>query len=197
MARDEPWFEEFYERHRPSVAAYCARRVGAVDASEAVSDVFAVAWRRRDDVPADRELPWLYGVARRVVSHRWRTSQRARRLVERAGSMRPPPQSGPEVIVMASVEHRLVRDAVMQLRPMDREVLTLSAWEGLTHAQIADVIGCSSAAVDKRFTRAKARLARAYESLDGPDPTRPAREPVDEIQIPQRAPGMEVRERES
>lgn len=172
MVRDDAWFEQLYERHHRAVAAYCVRRVGASDAPDAAAEVFAVAWRRIDDIPGDHELPWLYGVARRVVSHQWRGARRTRRLVERAGSVPAVELPGPDVAVVAGVEHQLVRDAVMQLRPIDREVLLLSAWEGLTHEEIADALGCSRATVDKRITRAKARLARRYESLSAERPTR-------------------------
>jgi DNA-directed RNA polymerase specialized sigma24 family protein len=45
-------------------------------------------------------------------------------------------------------------------------VLLLSAWEGLSHREIAEVIGCSQAAVDKRMVRAKKRLAKQYEAMN-------------------------------
>ena len=32
------------------------------------AETFAVAWRRRDRMPRGAELPWLYGVARRVLA---------------------------------------------------------------------------------------------------------------------------------
>lgn len=146
--------------------AYCARRVGAVDAADAVSQVFAVAWRRRDDVPEDDgAAPWLYGVARRILSHHWRSERRATRLVEKAGVQRHVDPPGPELAVVASAEHQLVRDAVMSLRSLDREVLLLSAWEGLTHSEIAEVLGATISAVEKRSARAKVRLADRYTSL--------------------------------
>jgi RNA polymerase sigma-70 factor (ECF subfamily) len=196
MVRDDAWFEQLYERHHRAVSAYCVRRVGHSEAPDAVGEVFAVAWRRVDDVPGDdRALPWLYGVARRVVSHHWRGARRGRRLVEKAGTVRVVPHPGPEVQTVANVEHQMVRDAAMQLRAIDREVLLLSAWEGLTHGQIAEALGCSLAAVDKRVTRAKNRLARRYESLAGVEsPTSGQESP--EIQFPQCAPRTEVRTRE-
>jgi RNA polymerase sigma-70 factor (ECF subfamily) len=43
-------------------------------APDVVAETFLVAWRRLDDVPAD-PLPWLYGVARRVLA---RLSERDR-----------------------------------------------------------------------------------------------------------------------
>lgn len=165
-ARDEAWFERLYERHHRAVWAYCVRRVGAADGPDACAQVFTVAWRRCTDVPdGERALPWLYGVARRVVSHAWRSRDRARRLAEKAGQIRVLTPPGPDAMAVTSAEHELVRSAVMTLADNDREVLLLSAWEGLTHGEIAEVIGCSRAAVDKRLARAKRRLARRYEAL--------------------------------
>lgn len=169
--RDESWFERFYGRHHPAVCAYCVRRVGSVEAPDIVSQVFSVAWRRRDDLPAaDRELPWLYGVARRVVGHHWRSVGRARRLAAKAGVLPAEAQPIPEVAAIETVEHEFVRTALAELRPNDREVLMLTAWEGLTHAQAGEVLGCSLAAVDKRVSRAKVRLAEKYLTLDRVEP---------------------------
>lgn len=164
---DERTFEQFYERHQPAVCAYCVRRVGRHDGNDVVSQVFSVAWRRREELPpAGRELPWLYGVARRVLGHHWRSVGRARRLAEKAGVLPIEAPPTPDVVAAESAEHELVRAALAELRPNDREVLMLAAWEGLTHAEIGDVVGCSLAAVDKRMSRAKARLAEKYESLE-------------------------------
>jgi RNA polymerase sigma-70 factor (ECF subfamily) len=165
MARSEAWFNRLYERNHRFVLAYCLRRTGQQDADDAVSEVFAVAWRRRDDLPdGEGALPWLYGVARRVLSHQRRSAGRYRRLNEKVTRMREPPPPGPEVVVVQRQEYVEVRAAVERLREADREVLILAAWEGLSHRQIAAVLGCSQAAVDKRLVRAKKRLARQYGS---------------------------------
>src|SRR3954471_16871607 len=66
---DEERFRLAYQRHAGAVWRYLARRLGDDDlAEDLTSEVFVVAWRRRHDAPAD-ELPWLYGVARRVLSN--------------------------------------------------------------------------------------------------------------------------------
>lgn len=190
MPRDEAWFDGFYRQHERLVLAYCTRRVGAVDAGDATAKTFAVAWTRRDDVPeGERATRWLYGVARRILSHHWRGAGRAARLAERAGVMRTIPPRGPELTVIDSLEHQLVRNAVMSLSSTDREVLMLSAWEGLTHVEIADVLDVSVAAVDKRVARAKVRLAERYESLMADSVTASRATPVgDESPSPVRAP---------
>jgi hypothetical protein len=59
-------FDGLWSKYAGPIYAYAARRVGRGDADEIVSEVFAVAWRRIDDIPV-RELPWLYGVGNNVI----------------------------------------------------------------------------------------------------------------------------------
>lgn len=174
MSRTEAWFDRIYQDHYRHVRAYCMRRAPLADVDDAVSEVFAVAWRRRHDVPGGtRTLPWLYGVARRVLSHQRRGAERFRRLKGRVATVQDPPPLHPDSVVVQRQEHLEVRRAVAQLRPADREVLLLAAWEGLPHREIAEVLGCSQAAVDKRVSRAKQRLAKQYTSQVGTEPHRP------------------------
>ncbi len=46
-------FEELFRAHAGAVRAYARRRIGRGDADDTVSEVFAIAWRRLDDVPED------------------------------------------------------------------------------------------------------------------------------------------------
>ena len=167
MTQTEDWFDQLYARHRAVILAYCARRIGVDDAQDAASQVFAVAWQKRSHIPrGDKELPWLYGVARNVVSHHRRSVGRVRRLAEKVKSVRPVGEPAPDAVVVERAEYAAVRKAVSRLSPDDQEVLLLSAWEGLSHRDIALVLGCSQAAVDKRIVRARARLARQYEVVE-------------------------------
>jgi RNA polymerase sigma factor (sigma-70 family) len=157
-------FDRLYERCQPHVLSYCLRRTVATDAADACAEVFAIAWRRRADMPGGNgALPWLYGVARKVLGHQWRGSRRRLALKAKAGGHRAPPPLTPEDVLVESEEHVKVRQALHRLGDLDREVLMLSAWEGLSHSEIAVVVGASLAAVDKRLVRAKRRLAREYD----------------------------------
>jgi RNA polymerase sigma-70 factor (ECF subfamily) len=68
--------------------------------------------------------------------------------------------------VVQRAEYDAVLEAASRLSSRDREVLNLAAWEGLPHREIADILGCSLAAVDQRLHRAKGRLARHYHALE-------------------------------
>lgn len=161
----DPKFDRIYELYERPILAYCLRRTSRDHAQEAANEVFTVAWQRLADMPSsDRALPWLYGVARRVLSHQRRAATRSLRLTGKVAAQPRPEPPGTESIVLQRHEYETVCRAVEQLRPDDREMLLLSAWEGLTHAEIADTMGYSLAAVDKRLARAKQRLKRQYES---------------------------------
>src|ERR687885_2548338 len=82
-ARD---FEALYDRCAASVLGYCLRRATPELAEDAFAETFAVAWRRRDAIPAE-PLPWLYGVARKVLANQ-------RRAGKRQGAA-PPQDAGP------------------------------------------------------------------------------------------------------
>ena len=78
----EDRFEELFREHYGAVRGYALRRAPADLAQDAVSETFLVAWRRLDDVPADA-LPWLFGVARRVLANQRRSADRSSALERR------------------------------------------------------------------------------------------------------------------
>ena len=57
-------FNRTFDLHYEAVQIYCFRRLRADDVNDAVAEVFLVAWRRIDQLPAGRELPWLYAISR-------------------------------------------------------------------------------------------------------------------------------------
>ena len=163
MASDEARFDGLYDRHYREVLAYCLRRCDPVDGYAAANEVFEIAWRRIGELPeGEGELPWLYVVARRVVWKQRRSNTRFRRLMTRAGTVPAPRQPDPGTVVVQRAEFERVLEAAHRLSRQDQEVLRLAAWEGLPHAQISEILGCSVAAVDQRLHRAKIRLAKQF-----------------------------------
>lgn len=171
MISQDARLTRLYEKHNRAVRAYCLRRVGDDDAADAAAAVFAVAWRRIDDVPVDgKALPWLYGVARRVVSDHYRSLRRRRRLSERLSAVRPPVAPEPEWQLIQRAEYRQLHEALLSMRDRDREVLLLASWEELSNESIAVVLGCSTHAAAQRLHRAKQRLGRTFRALQDSPP---------------------------
>lgn len=157
-------FRALFDAHGEQILLYFRRRAGGEVARECAADTFLVAWRRIDDIPSDGELAWLYGVARRVLSQHRRSVRRRFRLMERLGGLASAAEPGVDSVVVRSSEHAAVLDALGQLRPRDQELLRLAVWDELPHSEIAEVLGCSTHAVDQRLYRAKRNLARGMRS---------------------------------
>lgn len=150
--------EQLFDAHADRVYRYALRRAPA-DADEVVSETFLVAWRRAADIPDDA-LPWLLGVARRVLANRRRADRRRAVLGAAVEHHRaaPTPDTGEAVGTRAAVFAALAR-----LSERDRELLLLLAWDDLDHAAIGRVVGCSTGAVAVRLHRARRRFARELE----------------------------------
>jgi RNA polymerase sigma factor (sigma-70 family) len=158
-------FETLFRAHYPAVRAYALRRAPAEAAQDAVAETFLVAWRRLDDVPADA-LPWLYGVARRVLANQRRSSTRAAALEERLAGAQPAWAADDPGERAGDAE--LMRAALSRLSDNDREALMLVAWHGLSGARAARAAGCTRAAFAVRLHRARRRLAAELERAGEP-----------------------------
>lgn len=167
MTDSDTRFIELYERFYRPVYAYCRRRTGAERADDVVADTFLIAWRKIDQVPRGSEvLPWLYGVAYRVLGHEWRGSSRRKRLDRKLGAIGREVPLVPEEVVVMNQESRQVFDALSRLNTTDQEILLLSAWEELPHADIAVTLNISIGAVSQRLLEAKKNLTKQYDRLD-------------------------------
>ncbi|PZG16979.1 RNA polymerase [Nonomuraea aridisoli] len=148
-----------YDESRQRVWAYVVSRAGRQVADEVVSETFAIAWRRLDDVP-EPALPWLLGVARNVLRDNVRAEVRRDALTAEL-------RAWTEGDVADEVAERLgVLRALTVLPEDDREILVLVAWHGLSPKEGAQVVGCSSAAFRVRLHRARKRLERAMEAAE-------------------------------
>lgn len=159
---DEAQLERLHREHAGAVRAFVRRRIGDDEADEVVSDVFVVAWRRLGDVPIEPRT-WLLGVARRLLANRFRSAKRQRALYERLAreAERGPAHAGDP----AADEAGALLRGLAALRAGDREVLLLVTWDGLSHAEAAEVLGVRAATLTMRVHRARARL---QDALDEP-----------------------------
>lgn len=157
-------FERLFADHYEAVLAYALRRAARELAEEVAAETFTVAWRRLEDVPREPR-PWLFGVARRVLSdqrrgERRRASLRARLAAQPAMN---PGSAGPVGVL----------PALARLRERDRELLLLVAWEGLEPAEAARALGLSRVAARVRLHRARKRFAAELDAESDQAPAPP------------------------
>jgi RNA polymerase sigma factor (sigma-70 family) len=148
--------EALFASHAAAVLAYARRRASPSTADDVLSDVFMVAWRRLDDLPDDVR-PWLLGCARNALANHRRGERRRLRLTERLRPATPLDQPW-------ALHDSVLAEALATLNERDREVLLLTAWEGLSADRAAVALGCSPEAFRKRVHRARKRLGSAMRA---------------------------------
>lgn len=155
-------FEAVYADTYEQILGYAIRRCDSPeDAADVVAETFAIAWRKVRELPSgDEARLWLYGVARRVLANhrRGEVRRRSRNVELREDVMRfydraAAPDERPDL--------RAIGRVFRELPDRDRELLSLFVWEGLGHAEIGRVLGCSRNTVYARLHRARKRFSRA------------------------------------
>ncbi len=157
-------FEALFERYHADIAAYTRRRAPESVVEDVVAETFLVAWRSLGHVHGD-PLPWLYGVARRVLANDLRRQHR--RSVLTARLAQEPDRE--QTTVLSTEVTEPMRRALLALGEHEREALLLVAWEGLKPAQAAAAAGCSSATFRMRLHRARRHLQRTLSSRSSAD----------------------------
>lgn len=152
-------FEQIAAEVADPVRRYALRRTDPDTADDVLAETLLVVWRRLDEVPPDGPLPWCYAVAAKSLANLNRSARRQRNLVARIVRLEAPPN----VVDPAQLPDPDVHRALAALRPDDRELLRLWAWEDLPPSDIAIVLGVSANAVRIRLHRARRRFAAAFE----------------------------------
>jgi RNA polymerase sigma factor (sigma-70 family) len=162
-------FEQLFRETRTDLLAYALRRSrSAEDAADVLAETYLIAWQKLDSIPSgERARLWLFGVARNVLLAGARRRRYGDALVERLATelRRAQPsfafedeRSGP------------LRAALAALPERDREIVLLTAWEGLTPKEVAAVVRAPVNVVRVRLHRARARLKRELTACTDPRP---------------------------
>ena len=142
--------ERLYGEHAGAVRRFARSRNYDL-ADDVVSETFAIAMRRTDAIPPGAERAWLISVAENVLRNLQRKEYRAASL---PGVLQPhTPASSPPHEVPS------VGPALGELAPTERDVLMLTAFEGLSSAEAAERLGLSPGSTRNAMVRARRNLA--------------------------------------
>ena len=163
---DEPGaFSGIFERHVRPVGGYIRRRAGADAVDDVLSETFLVAFRRRSsfDGAWESALPWLLGIATRVIKSQRAAEARQWRAFESSASasavIEEPPHSLSESRLDADAALRALAPRIAGLNRKDRDTLLLYAWGDLTYEQVAVALDVPVGTVRSRLNRVRRKLA--------------------------------------
>jgi RNA polymerase sigma-70 factor (ECF subfamily) len=194
-------FATLADPYRPELLAYCYRMLGSVDeAEDQVQETMLRAWRSYDGFEGRSSLrTWLYRIATnsclRAMENRGRRplpSDLSSPAADPAGALapdrpevswlQPMPDAlvggagDPAAVVGRRASMRLALTAALQYLPArQRAVLILRDVLGWHSAEVAELLGVSTAAANSALQRARASLAQAGITEDSlREPAEPA-----------------------
>ncbi len=160
-------FDQLMRAHERQVLGVSWRLLGRLeDAQDAAQEVFLRLYRYLDRFDTDRPLsPWLYRVTVNVCRDLGR-----RRSVRQTLSLedlevshpRAATDPGPDPGRAAALaeERRIAAQAIASLAEKERAALVLRDLEGLSSAEVAQILGSSEATVRSQICRARLKIKR-------------------------------------
>ena len=161
---DREAFAELYRRHVDRVVAFAARRSkDAADTADLVAATFLVGLESLHSYDARKgePLPWLLGIARRLVANRGRRRSREWAAANRLHGHRMLDDDDFTRLERQIDANRLsarLESALTRLSPRDREALLLVGYDRLAPDDAATVLGIRPAAFRMRLSRARRAL---------------------------------------
>jgi RNA polymerase sigma-70 factor, ECF subfamily len=159
-------FQDAFEQHKDVVYRFAWRMSGPAAAEDITQDVFVSLLRQpgRFDPARGTLRAFLLGIARNLALKRWRSGHRFEPLDDEAMAA--------EVIDFDRLDvGEMVGQAVRTLGPLQREVVILAEYEGLTLAEIARAVDADVGTVKSRLHRARENLRRMLAPLRSRQPT--------------------------
>ncbi|MFD9209073.1 RNA polymerase sigma factor [Streptomyces sioyaensis] len=151
-----PAFEDFVRAHQKRMLGLAMVRLGDIhDAEEATQDVFLIAYRKWDRLmSAPNPIALLYRILHDRLTDQHRRRARLARREQLTADL--PETEDPQSFALETP--LAIAEAIDQLPPRQREVITLKYLLGLENHEIAVTLGISHPTVSLHAKRARQRL---------------------------------------
>jgi RNA polymerase sigma-70 factor (ECF subfamily) len=166
---DDQAFAQLVARHERRVLGLAWRLLGGgEEARDAAQEVFLRLFRHLHKVDPDRPLAaWLYRVTVNVCRD---ASRRNRRFetqpLEEAEEVAPAVAAeDPAHRALVREEHRILARGLSTLGEKERAALVLRDVEGLSSAEVAEILDSSPATVRSQISHARLKLARHRQRM--------------------------------
>jgi len=170
-------FLELVREIRPELHRYCARMTGSViDGEDVVQDALARAYFALGELAAVPPLrPWLFKIAHHGAIDLLRRHARRAEPLDQDDLAAAAPDPEDALAGAEAVSASFTR--FLELAPSQRSAVILKDVLGHSTAEIADLLGMSTSAVDACLHRGRQRL-RALRARPVRDPPRTALSPI-------------------
>lgn len=166
-AGDDLALARVYERYGALVHTVAMRALSDRDeAADVTQQVFIAAWQSRGRYRASAGglAGWLIGITRHKIADAWAARDRQRKILNGAAATFDSTDDSPSSAQL--VDRVLLADELGRLDDVQRSILRLAFYDGLTHSEIADFLRLPLGTVKSHIRRSLAQL-RVRLEVDG------------------------------
>jgi RNA polymerase sigma-70 factor (family 1) len=161
-AGDAVAFEALFHAYHSTLCAFAYRYLGARDlAEETVQEIFLLVWERRASWDVRTSVrSYLFTAVRNAALSYLRHERVVRRSETDVRELQPAPSASPDHEALEAETVAAVKQAVSRLPERCRLIFTLHREQGLTYAEVAEVLGISPRTVEVQIGRALKSLRK-------------------------------------
>jgi len=155
-------FEHLVKKHQGALINYFYRFTQNIDTARELSqEVFLRLYKARHRYRPDSKFTtYLFTIAHNLVVNEVFVKKRPESAADADGAADAvvSNESSPEETLMDREQKRRVHDALGRLNERERSAMVMKYTEGLSYAEIAEIIGASVPAVESLLSRAKIKM---------------------------------------
>ncbi len=152
LSRQE--FKHLFDQHFEGIRNYIYYRTGDMDlAEDLVQDVFLKLWERRDSVKRETIKSYLYTIAHNMIINQAKRQQLMYNFINKSKVM-PTEHETPDFLMESKEFHSYLNQVLASIPEPDRVVFLMNRIEQLKYSEIAERLGLSVKAVEKRMSKA-------------------------------------------
>lgn len=161
---NDPALNVLMRRWNVRLTGYLERLCGShATASDLAQETFVRVYKHRHRFrPAHKFSTWLFAIATNLARNHARWQKRHPVTLMEPEQVSGLPLESDLPCPSGSLEQQeraaAVRDAILKLPPEQKETLILSTYEGMSHAEIADIMDTTEKVVEMRLYRARKQL---------------------------------------
>lgn len=147
------WFRSIFDQYYESIRSFAYYKTGDVDlADDIVQEVFLKLWTNRGDVKVDTVKSLLYTIASNTIKNHFK-HQKVVYNFQKQDQTNEFSDEADADLRQEELDRKL-QNALSEIPEKSREVFLMNRIEGLTYSDIADRLGLSVKAIEKRMSEA-------------------------------------------
>jgi RNA polymerase sigma factor (sigma-70 family) len=169
LQNEQSAFTQLVERHHQHVGGLARRLLGREDVDDIVQEIYvALLGKLKQFKQQSKFQTWLTSVVLNCCRTELRWTKRWRHwlLAKYPEHKKSEPEATDEQAAQQDKQNQQLHAALGQLSHGDREVLALRYFENQSLAEIAELLKSNTTAIEKRMSRARARLKKILEAAN-------------------------------